>query len=744
MNRALLVFAISLIAGILLPCNAVVMSVIFTVLACAYLVCLIKLKRHFILTIIVGIISGILLSAFAPEYSDGEIAKYLGNSVPCTMIVSGSLNTTDKYTKFQADIVTVDGKNTDEKAIVYVYGDNKIKVNSKVVFDKIKFKLPADEMNYGGFDYRKHLAGKGVFFTATANAENIKGISDSDKTIMSVALDINDKISTKIDKTFNEKTAGIFKAILLGNKSDVDEGTLDDFRNSGLSHVMAVSGLHLTIIVMLLGIFTRYIGRWGRFIISAIAITAFVFITGMPVSVIRAAIMLLVLQLSDALYFENDSLTNLALAVLVVVIPNPNAIYDTSFILSFSATFGILCLTDKIAKLVPESVPDTIRDCVCITLAAQVGTLPFSAMYFGQLSLLAIVSNLLIVALMPLIYIVGIPAIVIAWKPLVRIAEAALSLLGGWASFCSKLPGQMQYIPINPIVIFGLCCFSLVAVTVSAFKNKRIVSWLLAGSMLISVFGGLWQIKPVKGAEITFINVGQADSALVRTEESVFLVDTATEYMGSSEISGYLLRCGITELDGIFISHFDSDHCGGLISVLECIDTQAIYVPDTRTVDVAEYNIRKYAEASDIPVITLRKGDRVEFPDINIEVLMPQSNGENISVNQSSLVFRAENKNVSVLFSGDIIDDSTIENCDTDILKVSHHGSKNGTTEEFLKNNTPQIAVMSLAENNPYGFPHKELLERLDKYTKLIYRTDLSKTVTVKCRDRKYEVKTMR
>jgi len=99
---------------------------------------------------------------------------------------------------------------------------------------------------------------------------------------------------------------------------------------------------------------------------------------------------------------------------------------------------------------------------------------------------------------------------------------------------------------------------------------------------------------------------------------------------------------------------------------------------------------------------------------------------------------------VNAIFTGDLQKDSVLENCDTDILKVSHHGSKNGTTEEFLAKNTPEIAVISLAENNSYGFPHAELMERLKKYTDKIYRTDLHKTVTIQCNNKKYDIKTFR
>lgn len=740
-----MIFTIALIAGIICSFNVSIILATSVALIIVYLFTLIRFKRHIVCVLLIGFVFGYGISHIAHKAEDSNIYVHANKDVPCIVIVDSVPNVTEKYIKFEGTVCEVNGKATHDKVIFYVYDAKDISINQKITFSSVKFKLPSGRRNFGSFDYAKYLKGKGIFFTATASNKNIIKIENTKLTIIDFAKLQNAKLSEKIDKTFKPENAGLFKAILLGNKQDVDDEMLGAFRQSGLSHVMAVSGLHLAILVMLMNLLFKRLGKKTKFVLVTVVVVAFAFLVGMPVSVIRAAVMLVVLQFADAVYWEGDSLTNLSLAALIVLVPNPNAIYDIGFVMSFAATCGILCLGTKIKRFMPKSMPNSISECVSVTISAQIGTLPFSAMYFGQLSFLSVISNLLIVVLLPLIYLFGIPSLFINFTPLISFAEWVISLLSKWASFCACLPGQMQNIPINNIIITGMFVFSGVALVSGAFKNKKIAVWFMLLGIVVSVFGVLIQINPVDGTEITFLNVEQSDSALVRTEQTAILIDCGTEYMGDAEVVGYLLRNGVDEIDGMFISHFDSDHCGGAIKVMDNIKVNALYIPDTADVGLAQYRILQYASSNNIPVFTLSSGDKIKFVDITAEVLHPFTDAKlKDGDNNSSLVIRVDNEDTSVLFPGDLQQDNLLKNCDTDILKVSHHGSKNGSTEEFLKMCTPKISVISLAKNNSYGFPHPELMDRLSANTDKIYRTDINHTVIISCNDKKYVVKTMK
>lgn len=134
----------------------------------------------------------------------------------------------------------------------------------------------------------------------------------------------------------------------------------------------------------------------------------------------------------------------------------------------------------------------------------------------------------------------------------------------------------------------------------------------------------------------------------------------------------------------------------------------------------------------------------MQLSDMKISVLHPESGVKKDETNESSMVIFAENPDVSAVFTGDLEKDNVLENCDADILKVSHHGSKNGSTQEFLDECTPQIAVICLGENNVYGFPKQETMDKLQAFTKEIYRTDLNGTIRISCDNRAYSVQTLR
>ena len=739
-----MIFTLSVIAGIIVCKNSILITVIFAGLLVSYLLTFLLKRRHIPFVLILGFSLGLLLSFNADKVYDSPLYKFKGESVKAEIEVLNVPVKADNYVKFMGCVKSINDTEVKEKVIVYVYNEKNIAENSKVTFDGIKFNIPDSNRNFGSFDYRKYLTGKNIYFTATADKSKITEIESLEMNLPRRLVSFSAYLERRVDKTLPGRTADIFKAVLLGKDDYVDEQTIESFRESGLSHIMAVSGLHLTILVMFLGLFIKRLNKWLRFIITTIFIIVFSAIVGFPYSVIRAAVMLIVITFADCLLIEGDSITNLSLIALILIIINPNTIYDTGFVMSFTATLGILSLYTYIRSKMPVSMPNSIKDSIAITLSAQVGTLPFSVINFGQFSLLAIISNLLIVILLPLIYLFGIISVITGFSMFVNINVMMVDILIWWTKFCSSIPGQIQHIPYNAFVIFGISAFSLSFLTITAWKNRRNAITLIIMSLFITLSGILWQIKPVNNTKITFLNVEQSDCSLVQSGTTAFLVDSGTEYMGKAEVVDYLLRNGVKRLDGIFVSHFDIDHSGGLTHILENVDVSVVYIPDTIDVGKKQYEFLQYAIKNNIPVYTLKAGDKIKMNDVDIKVLHPEENKVLDGKNDSSLVFRAENSDMSILFPGDLEKDNILKDCDTDLLKVSHHGSKNGSTEEFLHKCTPKIAVISLAENNMYGFPHENTIEKLSKYTDKIYRTDLNGTIEVYCDDYEYKVKTLR
>ena len=739
-----MIFTLSVIAGIIIFKNFLLISAIYTALLVLYLLTFLIKRRHIPLVVVFGFSLGLLLSLNLDTAYDSPIYKIRDKSVKAEIEVINVPVKVDNYVKFTGYVKNINDTEVKEKVIVYVYNEKNIEENTKITFDGIKFNIPDSNRNFGSFDYQRYLTGKNIYFTASVDKSKITKIENLEMNLSRRLVRFSAYLERKVDETLPGRTADMFKAVFLGNDDYIDEQTIESFRESGLSHVMAVSGLHLTILVMFLSLFIKRLNKWLRFFITTLFIILFAAIVGFPYSVIRAAVMLTMITFADCLLIEGDAITNLSLVALILIIINPNTIYDTGFVMSFSATLGILSLYTYIRSKMPEGMPVSIKESIAITLSAQIGTLPFSVMNFGQFSVLAIISNLLVGLLLPLIYLFGIISVITGFSAFVNINVLLVDILIWWTKFCSSIPGQIQHIPYNAFVILGISAFSLSFLTITAWKNRRNGITLIVISVFITLFGVVWQTKPVNNTKITFINVEQSDCSLVQSGTTAFLVDCGTEYMGKAEAVDYLLRNGIDSLDAIFISHFDTDHSGGLINILENVEASVVYIPDTVDVGKNQYEFLQYAIKNNIPVYTLKAGDKVKMNDVNIKVLHPEENNEPDGKNNSSLVFRAENSDMSILFPGDLEKDNILTDCDTDLLKVSHHGSKNGSTEDFLHKCTPKIAVISLAEDNMYGFPHETTMEKLSKHTDKIYRTDKNGTVIVYCDNYEYKVKTLR
>ena len=699
-------------------------------------------KQIKLLTILLGFIFGFVLSEYmVPE---SELLQYAGEEIACIVEVQSIPNKTENGITFDGIVRMADGNSIDEKTTVFVSGDCKIKENMLVTFDSLKIKKPDRQKNFNSFDYQRYLKSQKIFVQCSADSENIKEIQKSKTTLKVLALKANAFLCNTVEQKFDDESAGLLNGILLGDKSGISSQTKVDFQNSGLSHVLAVSGLHLTIIVSILGIFLRRASKRIRAVILILCVWSFAFVVGLPASVVRAGFMLSVLLVADCLHLENDGLTVLALIALLLMIHNPYVVYDSGFTMSFSATLGILCMMPVFQQGKAVYIPTMLKECFALSFSAQIGIMPVLLLNFGRVNFIGMVANILIVVLIPAIYFVVLFAFLCRIDIFFIIASFLLKTLSWWASVCAKIPFGSFAAPFEPLFIASVFGISVFFLLLNSFKNKKISAIILGCLLVVACIGYRIGIAPPKDTQITFLSVGQADCAMLRTVTGeTFLIDVGTERAADNEIVPYLHREGVTKLDGIFISHFDDDHCGGLQTIADSFEIEALFIPDTADVGLKQYQSLIMAKGKEISVVPMHIGDSVQSSSVLFRVLYPYE-GKPDNHNASSLVVRADNEDVSVIFTGDLEKDSVLQNCDADILKVSHHGSANGSTSEFLSKCTPSVAVISLGENNGYGFPKQEVLSNLSLYTDYIYRTDLNGTIEISCDDYVYNIKTLR
>jgi len=267
----------------------------------------------------------------------------------------------------------------------------------------------------------------------------------------------------------------------------------------------------------------------------------------------------------------------------------------------------------------------------------------------------------------------------------------------------------------------------------NAINILKFVVVILIGIQIVSEF------IPKKYIDINIIDIGQGDSTLIKTNNYNILIDGGgsenSDYdVGESILIPYLLDNTNGIIDLMIISHFHEDHAEGCLSVLEKLSVRKIIIGMQPKNTELYKRLLKISKEKEIPIIILTKGDVIELDNVKLEILFPKKELESEDLNNNSLVIRLDYKEISMLFTGDIeektenilVSESEKNNIiDVDILKVAHHGSKTSSTDNFLKMVTPQIAVISLGENNKFGHPAKEVIKRMEKLDCLIYRTDI-------------------
>jgi len=537
-----------------------------------------------------------------------------------------------------------------------------------------------------------------------------------------------------------------------------------ELKRSGLSHVAAVSGMHLSYIVLLLSAFCKLLRMKKRTFSFFIIIFSFCFmlLTGMTPSVVRATIMIFCIYSGNLLIRRSDSLTSLGLAALIIVIPNPYIAFNSSFLLSFLATAGILIISSPLEKLLtPEFIRSSdkwiskiikyVLSIVCMSISAQLLTTPLVSLFFGEISLWAIPANLMIAPLLPFILAIGFIfcLVSIIYAPLSMYAVRALSVLISGArciiSFFGNLDvGIIHFSNPQPLFIF-IYTLVVILILILLFKKWRYIMYPCAILFVAVIFATVQCIYPQSIAQVRFVNVGQGDCTLITLPKNItILIDGGLSYTGedgsdSSAASSYLVRNGIRHINFMVATHANSDHTSGLISIMNECKVDTLFIPPTFPFGTTSDALINKAKENDVKICTLSTGDSFSFEqDISLTALLPDNHlvSEKASQNNSSLVLKLNLFNTSFLLTGDIEEGAerymikllSGDVLDADVLKVSHHGSKTSTTEQFVRAVSPEFAVVSVGKNS-YGCPSGEVLDRLNRSGATVFRTDLNRDI---------------
>ena len=634
--------------------------------------------------------------------------------------------------------LTLDGKTYS----VRTYLNTKETVNpGDSVYGDFSFRLTTN----GGAEEPTYHQGKGIFLIAYQEGETVVISSAEVVSWRDYPAVWRQKLISIIEKALPEDTAGFAKALLLGDRTDIDYETNTAFKVSGIMHIIAVSGLHVTILFGLIQLLT---GR-RRVLTSVVGIPIVLFfaaVAGFTPSVTRSAIMQILVMLALLFDREYDPFTALSFAALVILLGNPLAITSVSFQLSFGCMVGIFQFSEKIkvwllqekrlGKL-PGRLARWLGGSISITLSAMVYTTPLVAIYFGTVSLVSVVTNLLVLWVVTYVF-YGIMLICI-----VDFISTAVSGLLGWviawpiryillvAKGLSRLPLAAVYTESIYTVLWLVFCYMLLAAFLLV-KNHKPVLFLSAAviGLCLSVICA-WSEPYLDECRVTALDVGQGQAVLLQSHGKTFLIDCGGEYADdvADKVAETLLSQGIGCVDGIVVSHFDADHVNGLQYLLTRIETRNLYLPFVEDPD----GTGKCLEEMCPDATVWAKDDLVlSFENTNLTIFAPLSYK---SGNESSMCVLFRTENCAILITGDRGEQTEkllLQRHDIgklDVLVVGHHGAKTSTSEALLAATMPEYAIISVGEGNSYGHPADEVLQRLEKYNCKILRTDLHGTI---------------
>lgn len=626
---------------------------------------------------------------------------------------------------------------------------NRIKIIGTII-------KPRNERNPGEFDYQKYLSQQGI-----SSIINIYKISDinilSNETwIVSNSIHtIRKNIDETISSNHNHSTSALLRGLLLADKSLIESDLRNEFVNAGVIHVLAVSGLHVGFVILIFIFLFRRMNTYFRFIFTIIGLISFMVITNAPASVTRATIMAITMLAAPFSGRNYNSINSLALAALIILIFEPSQLFNPGFQLSFSAVLSIVIIYPRLSKIVLESriKSKLLRYLflfLSVSFAAQVGTLPFTLVYFQRLSIVAFAANLVVIPLIGLI--VGLGIFTVSITP----------LLSGLASFYASANELLTYILFSFVNYSGKLSFSYISI--SQFSMWDSIVFFVSLGMILALwkkFNSItaktmfviftffncyawfiidnYQLLPDNRLSIVAIDIGQGDSFLIKFPNGKYaLIDAgeANKYFdnGANIIAPLLVRFDIKKIDYGFVTHIDSDHFMGYYSLVKMNLINEIIKPQLDTSSQKDIEFEKFLRSSNVPVsYHAKKIDKIGGTAVYTFNDTTDSFYYSLSSNDRSGVLKIVYGLTSFLFTGDAgikTEKYYMQKygrfLKADVLKAGHHGSKTSSSEDFVSIVDPKIAIISAGVDNKFKHPHKDVIDRFNRHKVKIMRTDLS------------------
>jgi competence protein ComEC len=628
--------------------------------------------------------------------------------------------------------------------------------------------LPAT--NLGMFDQKEYYVKQGVHFGIYQ--AKIVAESEAYNHVLEGLFQLRQKIAGVLMKELGEKNGGILCAMLLGEKGELQSEIKEGYQYSGISHILAISGLHISILGF--GLF-KVLRRFQIPMLVVVFLCFFLLLmygimVGGSVATIRAIIMFTLFVVAKIIKHPYDIATSISVAGCVIIGMNTrNA--GVGFFLSFGAIMGLVFVNPVLYELFPSwrtRKRKEIKKGVLSGVSILIMTIPILEVYYYGVAPLSVFVNILVIPLMSILIPSSIFLIVtsvsipflsfffrISCECILWIYEKII-----WVS--EKIPGY--FLVTGKIEWQRMVCYYLLLLIMLVFKKrmkrrgKILILWIMFAILIVQIQSNL---------QIQVLDVGQGDGIYIETGTGFSLFidggSTTVEKVGKYRIAPYLKAKGVTKIDYLFFTHYDQDHISGWVELFEEMlqsaqtrnllkVTNIVISKETKDWEGGDY-LLSLAHELDIAIYYIEKGDIMDFRGVSIQCIYP---GEKLteSANENSLVLLLRKENFSMLFTGDLEGEGEMRVTEIlkqlreeqfresiEILKIGHHGSKHASSYEFLKEVQASVGILSYGIDNVYGHPDEETLERLQEENMLYFGTGEEGAILIESDGEKYWIK---
>lgn len=703
---------------------------------------------------------------------------------------------------------------------IKLYCKNEFDLGDRIVF-KGSYVQGEVSRNYKGFNYRNYLKQSGIFGIVNLENESDIKLVNKENNIDIIISKIKFELNGRLSSLYEDKYIGFMQSLLLGYKNNLDIEVKDLFKENSISHILAISGMHVGIILITVdNLLEKSLkNKKLKYEIEIIFLILFYIITGMQVSCFRSVLFNVINIYYKLKFDKNDIVKTVIFTYIILIALNVYNIINIGLYLSFLSSISIMLFNNFFNNIIKlkSKILSFFKSDVIVSISAQILIFPIMVYSFNFFSFNFIITNIIVSLCIGWILKLGYLTLIIDIINVFQfriISDLNTVLAYGITTvlkvefFILEKISKIKFWNVSfktPSFIIVVIWYVAVGFIIFNFRNnvfkwykfllsrkkkrilflgvkelklekiKRIIflkfkntslvnkifTYIILILIIILIINNIWFYFNQNGFRIFFIDVGQGDCSLVKTNSNkTILIDSGEGMSGKSDkgknvVYPYLLDRKINKIDYVIISHFDSDHVGGMIYILENMKVDNVVIGIQNEDSNLYRMVLEIVEEKDINLIVIDNPKIMKIDNIKITFLWPIKDkmiSEN-KLNNNSLVFKLEYKNVSVLFTGDIeipAEKIIVEEykdkaylLESDILKVGHHGSNTSTTEEFLKLVNPRFAVIGVGKNNNFNHPNDEVIDRLNMYDVKIYRTDLDGEIVFYLKNHNFKFKKM-